>query len=275
MDERAARSLRQDRASLAIALNSAALDLSTQRVRLFAILSWTSLVNLCCSRDSAFQAAMEKEWAEPEGSDTSYSKLRSDAGEILYDLCLCRFMDSAITFFRDAVAIGLVLDPAPLRSHTKTITHKEVLGFASLDDLVASLAVRKSEELAHDDFGLVRYCAEELRMPVFASDTERLKVKTAIRTRNILVHNGGRIDAKYTKALDLDASLIDTKVTLGSEELTDWIELLEACCGRVQAHLSSLWRERFPEDPAAVAVSEQEGSSDGASVGMAVEDRPA
>lgn len=249
MEHKVAHTLHRHPAALMYALASASLELIRQRKRALGILTWMSLVSACCEKP-AFRETLKDAWSrvdEEEDECTSMSALRGDADDVVIDLCLCRFVDATVNFFRDAAAIGLVVDSTSLRSRTKTMTHNEVLGFSSMDELATSLAVRKSQELARDDFGLIVYCADTLKLPVFLDEDERHSVKTAIRTRNILVHNGGMIDARHVKALGLSPDLIDTTVVITREDLHDWMSLLEACSKRVEAHLEVLWNERFSE----------------------------
>jgi len=242
-------SLHEHPAALVQALHSAAWDLSAQRAMVLGLLGWWNTVELACAVDPALVPTIVDLTHDGDGETalSTAQDMRASASPVLYDLAICRYIDSTISFFRDAATVGLVLDPASMRSAQKQMTHNEILGFESMIQLVASLAARKSDELARDDFQLLVFCNDKLGLPVFLAPHERQEFKTAIRTRNLLVHNAGRVDARHANSLALDESLIDTKVELDSDLATHWMELLNDSSTRVTEHLEAAWRARFPE----------------------------
>ncbi|MDP2181945.1 MAG: hypothetical protein Q8K99_05165 [Actinomycetota bacterium] len=250
MEEKTRRILHVRPETLRYALSTAILDLTQQQRDVFGLLLWLGTMDQKRVADVDFLPGLARMMEDGMTVD-SVEELRTQASIVALDLSLCRYVDSAITFFRDACAIGLLLNPVPLRSAQKQMSLNEVLGFDSMPELVASLAVRKSQEMARDDFQLLAFCADTLKMPVFADESERLQAKTAIRTRNLLVHNSGRIDARHVKALNLGVEMIDQQVELTYGFVRSLIAVFDTSTERVAAHLESEWREHFPdiEDP--------------------------
>ena len=225
--------------------------LGEQRARLLSILTWAELVRAGCNAEPALVARLVE--LRPPGPHASLfdidkaERARASSTNTLLDLAICRYVDDTIGFFRDSATAAMVMNPAPLRSANKQLSLKEILGFNSMADLVSSLAARKSQELAHDDFQLLVFCGDTLGLPVFSAKEDRAAFKKVIRTRNVLVHNAGKIDARYVKALDLPKELIGTDIRLSYPVVFGWMDLLDESTQRVATHLQRAWESRFPE----------------------------
>lgn len=127
-------------------------------------------------------------------------QLRKYRQELLQSF-FARFVDNFEIYLVDILREVLRQKPEILRSRQQTITLDYLLQFQSIDDLIQDIIESKVNSLSYKGFLDLEQWYEEKGIPLKVKNEHRQAVVELIATRNIIVHNRGRVDEKYLRTI--------------------------------------------------------------------------
>jgi hypothetical protein len=154
------------------------------------------------------------------------TKILRENAQALLEMFVSRVVDNFQKYLVDVIREILRSKPAMLRTRQQSITLGEVLGYERIEDLVHDVIERKVNSLSYEGFVALReWCAERgIQIEVPASrDAAVIEV---IATRNVIAHNRGFIDEKYTRAVGAPKSQIGTRRILDVDYFFEALALL-------------------------------------------------
>lgn len=159
-----------------------------------------------------------EESAQQEGDETQfgpYSQRLRDYSQHFLQMIICRLVDNFASYLADVIREVIKVKPELLRSNEQ-VKVEYVLQFNSMSELITDLVDRKVTALSYGGFvEMERWCNEKLKVPIVTDDAERDALIELIETRNVFVHNRGRIGEKYIR------SVKQTTFVKGDERLID------------------------------------------------------
>jgi hypothetical protein len=138
------------------------------------------------------------------------TKILRENRQAFLEMFFSRLVDNFQKYLVDVIREILRSKPTMLRTRQQSITLDELLGYERIQDLVHDVIERKVNSLSYEGFAaLQEWCTERgIQIEVPASQHET--VIEVIATRNIIAHNRGFIDERYTRAVDVPKSRIGT-----------------------------------------------------------------
>jgi hypothetical protein len=119
------------------------------------------------------------------------------ASRQIVEMGVCRLADNYECYLVDVIAGIHQTTPNILRS-SDVVTVEFVLDFDNIDDLRAALVERKIMELGYGGFiELDKWCLDRLKIPLTEDETHKRTLIEIIETRNLIVHNRSKINARY------------------------------------------------------------------------------
>lgn len=121
----------------------------------------------------------------------------------LPELCLRMTYVHLITLFEaalsDIIRAALFFKPQILKSK-KMISYEDVLGEPNMESLVAKIVDKEVSDLTYGSIDdLIEYLKNKLHVPIDFLPEEKNELNWCKAKRNLLVHNQGRVDAKFLK----------------------------------------------------------------------------
>jgi len=140
-------------------------------------------------------------------------------------------VDNFNCYLSDVLTLVLLSCPDALKSK-KSVTYEEVLDCPSRDDVVRLLATKAVDALGHKGFDEVkRFLTDRLGISVSADADAEKTVREAIAVRNIVVHNRGRVNARFLQETGMsdvsDGGPLRSSVTRMREYLGALEQLVE------------------------------------------------
>lgn len=127
-------------------------------------------------------------------------QLRKYRQELL-EAFFARFVDNFEVYLVDILREVLRQKPEILRSRQQTVTLEYVLQFPSIDNLVQDIIEGKVNSLSYKGFSELEQWYAEKGIPLVVNTEDRQVIVELIATRNIIVHNRGRIDERYLRTV--------------------------------------------------------------------------
>jgi len=128
-----------------------------------------------------------------------YVKYFRNQAPFLLEIMICKQIDEFTSYFSELLRLILKANPSILKSGDR-IKVEEILKFESMDELTAHLIENKIMELSYQSFtDLGIWLEERLGVDLFDENDEKEIIIELIETRNIIVHNRGKIGTKYLK----------------------------------------------------------------------------
>ncbi len=146
-------------------------------------------------------------------------------GQELIEAFLVRLVDSFQVYLSDILREVLGKRPEILRSREPTVSLDYLLQFAKMEDLQQDLIDSKVNGLSYKGFDELERWYSKKGIPLEVG-SERLEVVELIATRNAIVHNRGRIDARYLKAVPKSAYKVGDMRKLEVEYLLNALSIL-------------------------------------------------
>jgi hypothetical protein len=116
---------------------------------------------------------------------------------LLLEVLLCRSVDNFVTYLSEALALAYRHQPNMLRTDEK-VAYKELIGLTSREDLVTYLAERKVHRLSYSSLeDLATTLEHQHGLTLFSDRAEMARASSLNATRNLLVHNRGRVNRAY------------------------------------------------------------------------------
>lgn len=149
----------------------------------------------------------------------------------LPELCLRMTYVHLITLFEaalsDIIRAALLFRPQILRSK-RMISYEDILGETNMDSLVAKLVDKEISDLTYGSIDdLIEYLKNKLHIPIDFLPEEKDELSWCKAKRNILVHNQGKVDAKFLKMNTVGKYSIGESIIITELDWDDARYLLE------------------------------------------------
>lgn len=110
-----------------------------------------------------------------------------------------RIIDNVLTYFKDILGEIIIKQPNILKSN-ETETYEFILNYDSIEEIRIALSEKKIESLFYKGIKDIEdFFKSRLNVDLFTSDEDRKEFNQAIKNRNIIVHNRGRINSEYLR----------------------------------------------------------------------------
>ena len=117
----------------------------------------------------------------------------------------------------------------------------EVLRFDTMEELISYLAEQRVTSLTYKSLGeLSDYLRRRLGFEMFASDEDRSRASALVELRNLVVHNGRVVNARYVARVPGFQGTIGTKVPVDAETLEEAAFLTEVAL-RIDEQAAAKW----------------------------------
>ena len=144
-------------------------------------------------------------------------------GQELVESFLTRLVDSFQVYLSDILREVLVKRPEILRSREPTVSLDYLLQFAEMEDLLQDVVDSKVSGLSYKGFDELEEWYSRKGIP-FEVGPDRPQVVELIATRNAIVHNRGRVDARYVRAVPTSPFKVGDLRTLEVEYLLNALQ---------------------------------------------------
>jgi hypothetical protein len=151
----------------------------------------------------------------------------------LTELLLTAAVDNFLTYVSGLLNQIFVERPETLTSN-ETVRLEEVLQFASMEDLVASLAERRVERLAYQSLdALAANLEKTLGFRLFEDREEQSRATRLVATRNLLTHNRGVANSRFLQQVPDSGYTPGDAIRLVSAEVGSDLDFLTDCARRI------------------------------------------
>ena len=146
--------------------------------------------------------------------------------QMLLEMTFCRNVDGFFVYVSELLAAIFQAKPETLKS-AESVRLDLILSHTSMADLIATLAETKVSKLSYQGMrDLVRYLAERMGLMLFADPQEFSDAVRVTETRNLIVHNRGKINRTFLTRVDSSTQAIGESVDLSGDSVLTDIELL-------------------------------------------------
>jgi hypothetical protein len=125
------------------------------------------------------------------------TKLIRELNQELLETFFSRMVDSFEVYLVDILREVLKQRPQILSNRQQTLTIEYVLQFPTKEELITDLIETKVNSLSYKGFADLVTWFKERGIPLSVNEESMPKIVELIATRNIIVHNRGRVDSKY------------------------------------------------------------------------------
>lgn len=149
----------------------------------------------------------------------------------LPDLCLRMTYVHLITLFEaalsDIIRAALLYRPQILKSK-KMISYEDVLNKPDIGSLVAKIVDKEISDLTYGSIDeLIEHLKNKLHIPIDLLPEEKEELNWCKAQRNLLVHNQGRVDAKFLRMRAIAKYSIGESIIVAESDWDDARYLLE------------------------------------------------
>ena len=184
------------------------------------------------SRRIAFEEALKRPDRRQE-----WFKAQQD---LVVELLVLRVVDGFLTYLAQTLATVFRARPEMLRSEEQ-VRVDEVLRFDTMEELISYLAEQRVTSLTYKSLGeLSDYLRRRLGFEMFASDEDRSRASALVELRNLVVHNGRVVNARYVARVPGFQGTIGTKVPVDAETLEEAAFLTEVAL-RIDEQAAAKW----------------------------------
>ncbi len=135
--------------------------------------------------------------------------------QLFLQMIICRLVDNYSSYLSDVIREIIPSKPEILKSGEQ-VKLDYILQFDTMSDFLTDLTERKVTNLSYSGFlEIEKWCVDKLGLSLVENDDERNNLIELIETRNIFVHNRGKIGDKYIK------NVSNTDFILGQERIID------------------------------------------------------
>lgn len=147
-------------------------------------------------------------------------------GNILFEMCLTRAVDRALTYVSNALHSVFRKYPASAQAKEKVdITF--LLEFGSISELVNALVERRVHELSYRSLNdLDDHFQANLKISLFASKAQRFRAGRLVAERNLIVHNRGVVNHIFKERAPESAANVGEQVRYSPQAALEEIGFL-------------------------------------------------
>jgi hypothetical protein len=139
---------------------------------------------------------------------------------------LARFVDNFEVYLVDILREVLQQKPEILSSRHQTVTLEHLLQFQTIDDLIQDIIENKVNSLSYKGFSDLHQWYEEKGIPLVVKREHEQAIIEMIATRNIIVHNRGRVDERYLRTVPTSTCKIGELRELEVDDLFNGLSIL-------------------------------------------------
>lgn len=159
------------------------------------------------------------------GPRTRYLRKNSQA---LLEMFVSRLVDNFQKYLVDLIREVLRSKPSMLSSRQQSLTLEELLKYERIEDLVQDIIERKVNALSYEGFAALETWCSERGIQINVPASQRADVVELIATRNIIAHNRGLIDERYTRTVRSPKFAVGECRSLEVDEFFDGFSLLNS-----------------------------------------------
>lgn len=159
--------------------------------------------------------------------------LKKQGSELLTlpELCLRMTYAHLITLFEaalsDIIRAALLYKPQILKSK-KMIAYEDILNEPDMGSLVAKIIDKEISDLTYGSIDdLIEYLKNKLHIPIDLLPEEKDELNWCKAQRNLLVHNQGRVDAKFLRITATEKYSLGDSIIITEPDWDDASHLLE------------------------------------------------
>jgi hypothetical protein len=152
--------------------------------------------------------------------------LRASRQELL-EMFLNRAVDNFQVYLVDAIRVVLHKQPRVLADRKLELSLGYILKFDSIDALAKEIVEGKLQSLSYQGFGELEEWCTSKGIPLVLPEAARPQLVEYLALRNIIVHNRGRIDERYMKAVPNFRGTIGIKRTIDVDDLLQAFQVLD------------------------------------------------
>lgn len=159
----------------------------------------------------------------------------------LPELCLRMAYVHLITLFEaalsDMIRAALLYKPQILKSK-KMISYEDILNEPDMGSLVAKIVEKEVSDLTYGSIDdLVEYLKNKLHLPIDLLPEEKDELNWCKAQRNLLVHNQGKVDAKFLRMRSVVKYSLGENIIITESNWNDASYLLERIVLALQSAL--------------------------------------
>jgi hypothetical protein len=160
--------------------------------------------------------------------------------DLVVELLVVRVVDGFLTYLAQTLALVFRARPEMLRSEEQ-VRVDEVLRFDTMEELIAHLAERRVSSLAYKSLAeLSDYLHRQLGFEMFTSDEDLSRASALVELRNLIVHNGRVVNARYLARVPGFQGTIGSKVPVDADTLEEAAFLTEVA-SRIDEQAAAKW----------------------------------
>lgn len=141
---------------------------------------------------------------------------------------ISRFVDNFEVYLVDILREVLRQKPDILRSRQQTVTLEYLLEFERIDDLIQDIIESKVNSLSYKGFLELEQWYKEKGIPLVVKQEDIHVVVELIATRNVIVHNRGRVDEKYLRTVPTSAYKVGELREIDVDDLFSTLSILNS-----------------------------------------------
>jgi hypothetical protein len=166
----------------------------------------------------------------------------SEFQRICDEAILGRTVDAFDRYLVGVVELVLRREPRLLRSKA-TLQADELLTYTSIEEIIERLLTKKIDELSFAGFGaILDYVRGKLGASIEITDDALAKATTAIAVRNIIVHNGGRVNRRFTEQTKLKDLALGAVYPIDATSVQTWVTALRHVAQSIDCALVAHFR---------------------------------
>jgi uncharacterized protein YutE (UPF0331/DUF86 family) len=199
----------------------------------------------------ALRETTSDEEHEPEDVRSAVATLRLHGG-LLLQMTLSRAVDSFLTYLSELIALLYKTRPETLRANIDSETDRGtrplvpldlILEHRTMDDLVGAIVERRVSDLSYKGLpDLSVYLEKRLGFRLFVNESDRDEAIRIVESRNVIVHNRGRVNQTYvSRVASAATSDLGKDLPLGVESLFHDTRFLAHVTADVDARAIEKW----------------------------------
>lgn len=141
--------------------------------------------------------------------------------EIFYgQMIFARTIDNVQTYFKEILAEVVLKRPEVLKSK-ETERLDFILSHSSMEELQAAITEKKVEALFYAGFDKIEsFFRERVGIEIFESEDQKADFNSAIKSRNLIVHNRGIITKEYIKNTNIEGLIEGNMIQASYESIS-------------------------------------------------------
>lgn len=147
--------------------------------------------------------------------------------DLLVEFLVTRAVDQFLTYTTRLLASAYRAKPEMLKS-SEQVRVEDVLRYRTMEDLVEYLAEQQVNRLAYRSLGdLAEYLEDRLGFAMFRGPEERAEAVRLVELRNLIVHNGRRVNRTYLTRVAGATAKLGELLPINPQAVRDLVVLVD------------------------------------------------